>query len=89
VAKYLPAVASLIAAMLLASSPSEAYEGPWCASVGMGTGNIREICHFRSFAECQAEVISGTRGICSSNPRYAGGGSEGRPAKHKPRHHRD
>jgi hypothetical protein len=70
--KYPIAIAGFIAATLMGAGPSQAYEGPWCAIVFNGEGAVREICHFRTFAECQAEVVAGNRGTCGNNPRYAG-----------------
>jgi hypothetical protein len=74
--RTLLAIAAMIGISLLGTRPTQAqqaqYEGPWCAIVFIGEGSVKEICHFRDFASCQAEVISGNRGQCGNNPRYVG-----------------
>jgi len=68
------AAAVLAAAMLLGTQPSHAYYGnaPWCAVVSVGRGSSVERCIYRSFEECQPNVIAGNRGFCNTNPYWAG-----------------
>ncbi len=50
---------------LLAASPVQAQEYPWCARYGWTTSN----CGFVSFQQCLA-TIQGIGGRCEPNPRY-------------------
>jgi hypothetical protein len=62
----------IIAAMSFNIPPAPAAEGPWCALIGMGEDAVYEDCRYRTFEECQPNVISGNRGFCNRNPRWAG-----------------
>ena len=66
-------LAILAGAVLLAPSQAGAYEGPWCAVVGLGPGSTTERCDFRDFESCRQEITGGNRGFCNHNPRYTGG----------------
>ena len=85
--KFLLAAAALALAIGFGTGPSEAqgvagyYQGKYCATVFIGEGSVREICHFNDFASCQAEVIAGNRGTCGPNPYYSGRASA--PEKRK------
>lgn len=74
-------LATLAGAVLLGPSPAGAYEGPWCAVVGLGEGSTIERCDFRDFESCRQEITGGNRGFCNHNPRYTGGTSERTPRK--------
>ena len=58
------------------------YQGPWCAVVSIGAGNVTWDCHYNSFEECAPNVIAGNRGFCNRNPRWPG-------YYQPPKHHHD
>jgi hypothetical protein len=66
--RKLIAGAALFAALVTASSRSEAYDGPWCAHY-FGTDYTTN-CSLLSFQMCRRETrgIGGT--FCSPNPSY-------------------
>ena len=51
---------------------TRAAEGPWCANIDIGTGNVYEDCQYYSFEACQPHVLAGNRGFCNVNPRWVG-----------------
>ena len=61
------------AALCCGSGASQAWEGnaPWCAYISIGKGSVYEQCTYRSIEECRPNVISGNRGFCVPNPRWA------------------
>jgi hypothetical protein len=65
-------LAAVAAAVLcLGVSASHAYQnGPWCAVVNVGGGNVVWDCHYRSVEECRPNVIAGNRGFCNPNPAW-------------------
>jgi hypothetical protein len=70
--RILPVVASLVC---FSAVPSTAeVQGRWCAFVGMGSGNIRQLCHFNDLQSCIQEVVAGDRGHCGPNPYWSGRG---------------
>jgi hypothetical protein len=83
--RYLLAAAALIGTTLLGAGSSQAQynEGPWCAEVRTGRGSVKDICHFRDFESCRLEAVSGNRGFCKPNPRWAGVAQEWRLGKRK------
>jgi hypothetical protein len=86
--KWLIAAALVAAALLLDLRPGAAQEGPWCAEVSTGWGDIQRDCHYRSLEECRPNVIAGNKGFCTQNPDWPGwyGRAEGRPPP--PRRHK-
>jgi hypothetical protein len=52
------------------SGSAQAYEGPWCAQMNVGSGTMVQDCSMRSFEQCRLMVIAGNRGFCTANPRY-------------------
>jgi len=84
--KILFVIAAMLGATLLATGPSRAAEGRYCAVVFEGEGSVKEICHFNSFEACRLEVVSGSRGTCGNNPRWTGDVAPSkRVASRKPR----
>jgi len=66
-------IAAAFGACVLADScPARASEGPWCAFISVGNSSVYEDCQYRSFEQCQPNVIAGNRGFCNHNPRWAG-----------------
>jgi hypothetical protein len=66
-------IAAVFGACMLADPRLvQAAEGPWCAFITLGTGGNYEDCRYRTFEECQPNVIAGNRGFCNHNPRWAG-----------------
>jgi hypothetical protein len=63
---------ALLAVMSFGPRAAQAYEGPWCAVIDTGTGNIYWDCQYYSLEECQPHVLAGNRGFCNRNPRYHG-----------------
>jgi len=51
---------------------AQAAEGPWCAVISLGPGAVYEDCQYRTFEACRPVVLSGNRGFCNQNPRWAG-----------------
>jgi hypothetical protein len=77
------AVAAVAAAWCFNASASHAYgDGPWCAVLNVGDGDVIWDCRYRSIEECQPNVISGNRGTCNLNPAWAA------PNKAAPRKYR-
>jgi hypothetical protein len=80
-------LAGAVAALALVGGPSQAatYEGPWCAHVSIGEGDIAAKCDMRSFEMCRAEIQSmGGPSYCSPNPYYRGPAA-GDTRRQKPR----
>ncbi len=77
-------------AMLFYNIPaSQAYigNGPWCAFINMGTGDIFEDCQYQTLEECVPNVLAGNRGTCNPNPRWDGWNrTTATPKKHHKRH---
>ena len=65
------AVAAVVIA-IVSALPAQAGEGPWCAFISLGTGNVYEDCQYYSFEACQPNVLAGNRGFCNVNPRWVG-----------------
>lgn len=61
-----------IAAVSFDTRGARAAEGPWCANVDIGTGNVYADCQYYSFAACQPHILAGNRGFCNLNPRWVG-----------------
>lgn len=61
-----------VLAMWLEPRPAQANEGPWCASISVGTGAVYDDCQYYSFEACRPHVLAGNRGFCNLNPRWAG-----------------
>ena len=84
------AVFVLAAALCFDIPPSQAYygDGPWCAVVSVGTGDVIWDCHYRSIEECRPNVIAGNRGFCNMNPAWPGwyAPKTVAPKKHRTRH---
>jgi hypothetical protein len=70
--RILSIVALVIAAVSFNAGAARAAEGPWCANINIGTGNVYEDCQYWSFAACQPTVLAGNRGFCNVNPRWVG-----------------
>jgi len=65
------AATAAAAAICCDVSASHAYgDGPWCAVVNIGGGNVVWDCHYRSVEECRPNVIAGNRGFCNLNPAW-------------------
>lgn len=84
--------ATILAAMTWHLQPAQARllrEGPWCAVINFGGGDVVWDCEFNSVEECRPNVIAGTRGFCNPNPRWPGWSApaETGPKKHV-RHHK-
>jgi Protein of unknown function (DUF3551) len=81
------AFAALAAVLLFDVPASQAWSGngPWCALINTGFGNVEEDCHYGSIEECRVDVIAGNRGFCNPNPRYVP--AAGPRPRHK-RHHK-
>jgi hypothetical protein len=67
-----------VALASLAFDPPRAagYDAPWCAVTKDGD---HWDCQYRSFAECQPNVLAGNRGWCNQNPYFVAA-----PTKHRP-----
>ena len=67
-------IVALVIAVVSFEQPgaTRAAEGPWCANINIGTGNVYEDCQYWSFAACQPNVLAGNRGFCNVNPRWVG-----------------
>jgi Protein of unknown function (DUF3551) len=59
-----------IAAVSFDARAARAAEGPWCANIDIGTGNVYADCQYYSFEACQPHVLAGNRGFCNLNPRW-------------------
>jgi len=70
--RILSIAALVIAAVSLHAAATRAAEGPWCANINIGTGNVYEDCQYWSFEACQPTVLAGNRGFCNVNPRWVG-----------------
>jgi Protein of unknown function (DUF3551) len=83
--RKLVASAALLAALVAADGPAEAYDGPWCAHY-FGT-DYTVNCSLLSFEMCRREThgIGGT--FCSPNPAYRAAFHTPAPAAQR-RHHR-
>jgi hypothetical protein len=84
------AMLGLLSAMALGGgSPSQAYEGPWCAVLNLGFGSVQERCGMATFEMCRREAQAfGSSSFCRQNSRYLpywGVGDERRPLRKKKR----
>jgi len=70
--RILSIVALVIAVVSFDARATRAAEGPWCANINIGTGNVYEDCQYWSFAPCQPTIPAGNRGFCNVNPRWVG-----------------
>jgi len=70
--RFLVIACAAVLAMSLAPQRAQAHEGPWCASISVGTGAVYDDCQYYSFEECRPHVLAGNRGFCNLNPRWAG-----------------
>ena len=70
--RILPAAAVLAAFILFDAGPVRAVEGPWCAFINLGTGNVYEDCQYYSIEACRPQVLAGNRDFCNVNPRWVG-----------------
>ena len=70
--RILSIMALLIAALSFDTRATRAAEGPWCANINIGTGNVYEDCQYYSFEVCQPVILAGNRGFCNVNPRWVG-----------------
>jgi hypothetical protein len=70
--RILSIAALVIAAVSFNVGAPRAAEGPWCANINIGTGNVYEDCQYWSFEACQPNVLAGNRGFCNVNPRWVG-----------------
>lgn len=70
--RILPVAAALTAFLIFDAAPVRAVEGPWCAFINVGTGNVYEDCQYYSLAACVPTVLAGNRGFCNVNPRWVG-----------------
>jgi hypothetical protein len=67
-----------IAAVSFDARGARAAEGPWCANINLGTGNVYEDCQYYSFEACRPIILAGNRGFCNLNPRWVGPAPDGR-----------
>jgi hypothetical protein len=70
--RILPVAAALTGFLTFGAGPVRAVEGPWCAFINIGTGNVYEDCRYLSVEACQPNVLAGNRGFCNVNPRWVG-----------------
>jgi hypothetical protein len=81
------AVVSVVLGIGVHPAAANELEGPWCAMAWLGGGGVSRDCHFRTFDECWPNVISGNRGSCNPNPRWAGWNAPVEPGwRHAKRH---
>ena len=73
-------LAAALAAWLLATTPSQAVEYPWCAEYGAKAGGAI-VCGFTTQEQCLASV-SGVGGFCRRNYAYT---EPAAPSARKPR----
>ena len=80
------AVVALAAALCFDVKSSRAYygNGPWCAVVDMGTGDVKWDCQYWTLEECVPNVLAGNRGTCNPSPWYEPKTIE--TQKHRKRH---
>jgi len=85
--KYLMLSAFAAAALLPAGQSHAYYEGPWCAVVNDGAGNVVENCSMRSFEMCRQEaLLGGPTSFCRINGRFPGyWAAPGGPGRVKPK----
>jgi hypothetical protein len=66
-------IAAVVTAMAaFEAPPAYSAEGPWCAFINIGTGNVYEDCQYYSIEACRSNVLAGNRGFCNINPRWVG-----------------
>ena len=70
--RILLVAAALTAFLTFDAGPVRAIEGPWCAFINIGTGNVYEDCRYYSLEACVPNVLAGNRGFCNVNPRWVG-----------------
>jgi len=70
--RILSIAALVTAAVSFHEGATQAAEGPWCANINIGTGNVYEDCQYYSFEACRPHVLAGNRGFCNLNPRWVG-----------------
>ena len=81
--RILAIVGAALAVSALEARPVQAYEGPWCAVINIGTGSVYEDCQYASIEACRPNVLAGNRGFCNPNPRWVGGYPSGAKPRHK------
>ena len=54
------------------TTPSLAFEGPWCAHRQMGGGFVENNCGMMSYEQCRANIFATGGAWCTQNPRYVG-----------------
>src|SRR4030095_15435442 len=54
----------------IGSPNAEASQAPWCAVITIGEDAVYWDCRYRSFAECQPNVLAGNRGFFNQSPYY-------------------
>ena len=70
----------------ISSLNAQASNAPWCAVITIGEDAVYWDCRYRSFAECQPNVLAGNRGFCNPSPYYAANAAESkRSAKRRVR----
>jgi uncharacterized protein DUF3551 len=62
----------------IGSPNAEASQAPWCAVITIGEDAVYWDCRYRSFAECQPNVLAGNRGFCNPSPYYTASAAEPR-----------
>ncbi len=82
------AIAALGAMLFYNIPASQAYigNGPWCAFINVGTGEVFEDCQYWTLDACVPNVLAGNRGTCNPNPRWEG--AQRPTAAHKKHHKR-
>jgi hypothetical protein len=65
----LAAVCLMLGLSACASAPERV--GPWCAVADKGWGNVVEDCSYATIEDCRRVILSGNRGTCNRNPRWA------------------
>jgi hypothetical protein len=65
---------ALAAVLVMSFGPrfAQANEGPWCASITVGTGAVYDDCQYYSLEACRPHILAGNRGFCNLNPRWVG-----------------
>ena len=78
------AIAAFGAVLFYNIPASQAYvgNGPWCAFINIGTGEVFEDCQYQTLEECVPNVLAGNRGTCNPNPRWEGATAP--VVKHRP-----
>jgi len=69
--RWAVALSAAAAAICLEVTPSQAQyygDAPWCAVVGVGTGETVWYCYYKTVQDCVPNVLAGNRGFCNVNP---------------------